>query len=117
MIEPRHVELLRASAIPLPLAERAGVRSLCGADVWELFGHEAGPALAFPYRDLATGATIDNFLRLRLDNANGKGRYLQPTGSRNHLYVPVALPEELQDTNPRGIWRLIDGALSRDPIS
>ena len=26
-----------------------------------------------------------------------------------------ALPEELRDENPRGIWRLVDGSLSRDP--
>lgn len=27
-----------------------------------------------------------------------------------------ALPEELQDPNPRGIWRLVDGAYTRDPV-
>jgi 2,5-dioxopentanoate dehydrogenase len=27
-----------------------------------------------------------------------------------------ALPEELQDANPRGIWRLVDGGLSREPL-
>jgi len=26
-----------------------------------------------------------------------------------------ALPEELRDTNPKGIWRLVDGALTREP--
>ena len=44
MIEPHHIELLRVSAIPVPLAERAGVRSLCGADTSdEGFGEKAGP--------------------------------------------------------------------------
>jgi len=28
---------------------------------------------------------------------------------------PSALPEELWDANPRGIWRLVDGALTREP--
>ena len=28
----------------------------------------------------------------------------------------AALPEDLQDANPRGIWRLVDGALTRDPL-
>jgi NADP-dependent aldehyde dehydrogenase len=27
-----------------------------------------------------------------------------------------ALPEELQDSNPVGIWRLVDGRLTRDPL-
>jgi NADP-dependent aldehyde dehydrogenase len=27
-----------------------------------------------------------------------------------------ALPEELRNENPRGIWRLVDGAFSRDPL-
>ena len=98
MIEPRHVELLLASAIPLPLAERAGVRSLCGAETWEMgFGEKAGPALGFPYRDPATGVAVDGFIRLRLDNQNGAGRYRQPPGSRNHLYFPTATPNELRD--------------------
>ena len=26
------------------------------------------------------------------------------------------LPPELQDANPRGIWRMVDGKLTRDPI-
>ena len=26
------------------------------------------------------------------------------------------LPEELKDSNPRGLWRLVDGALTRDPL-
>jgi NADP-dependent aldehyde dehydrogenase len=28
-----------------------------------------------------------------------------------------ALPEELQDSNPLGIWRLVDGRLTHDPLS
>jgi NADP-dependent aldehyde dehydrogenase len=27
-----------------------------------------------------------------------------------------ALPEELQDSNPRGIWRMVDGALTKDSL-
>ena len=28
-----------------------------------------------------------------------------------------ALPPELQNANPRGIWRMIDGQLTRDAVS
>ncbi|MFY9553008.1 MAG: aldehyde dehydrogenase (NADP(+)), partial [Thermoanaerobaculia bacterium] len=31
-------------------------------------------------------------------------------------FPQAALPEELQDSNPRGIWRLVDGAYTRDPM-
>ncbi|MEP6994869.1 MAG: aldehyde dehydrogenase (NADP(+)) [Acidobacteriota bacterium] len=31
-------------------------------------------------------------------------------------FPQAALPEELQDSNPRGIWRLVDGALTKDPL-
>jgi NADP-dependent aldehyde dehydrogenase len=27
-----------------------------------------------------------------------------------------ALPEELRNTNPRGIWRLVDGRLTKDAL-
>jgi putative DNA primase/helicase len=98
IIAQRHAQQLDESAIPIPLAERAGVHTLCGADAWDLgFGEDVGPGLAFPYRDLKTGVTLDGFLRLRLDNPNGGGRYRQPTGSGNHLYAPFATPQDLRD--------------------
>jgi 2,5-dioxopentanoate dehydrogenase len=31
-------------------------------------------------------------------------------------FPQAALPEELRDANPRGIWRLVDGAITRDPL-
>ncbi len=31
-------------------------------------------------------------------------------------FPQTALPEELQDANPLGIWRLVDGRLTRDPL-
>jgi NADP-dependent aldehyde dehydrogenase len=31
-------------------------------------------------------------------------------------FPQAALPEELQDANPRGIWRLVDGGLTREPL-
>ncbi len=31
-------------------------------------------------------------------------------------FPQAALPEELRDANPRGIWRLVDGGLTRDPL-
>jgi NADP-dependent aldehyde dehydrogenase len=29
---------------------------------------------------------------------------------------PGVLPEELRDTNPLGLWRLVDGGFSREPV-
>ncbi len=31
-------------------------------------------------------------------------------------FPPSALPEELRNENPRGIWRMIDGDLTKDPV-
>ena len=31
-------------------------------------------------------------------------------------FPQAALPEELQDANPSGIWRLVDGTFTRDPV-
>src|SRR5262249_44278070 len=50
MIEPRHIELLRASAIPIELARRAEVRSFCAVDAEDAGLPKAGPGLAFLYR-------------------------------------------------------------------
>jgi hypothetical protein len=30
-------------------------------------------------------------------------------------FPDAALPEELRDANPRGIWRLVEGRLTREP--
>jgi NADP-dependent aldehyde dehydrogenase len=41
-------------------------------------------------------------------------RFARPVCFQN---VPEdALPEELRDTNPRGIWRLVDGELGKEPL-
>jgi hypothetical protein len=108
VIDPRHIELLTRSAIPIPLAERAGVRSLCGADTWEMgFGEKVGPGLAFPFFDLKTRTALDGFLQIRLDHPNGGGRYRQPSRSRNHLYIPVATVDDLH--NPELLVILTEG--------
>ena len=31
-------------------------------------------------------------------------------------FPDAALPDELRDSNPRGIWRLVDGVLTKDPL-
>ncbi|MCJ7629233.1 MAG: hypothetical protein MUO50_12705, partial [Longimicrobiales bacterium] len=41
-------------------------------------------------------------------------RFARPLAWQN--FPPSALPPELQDGNPRGIWRLVDGAFTRDPL-
>jgi NADP-dependent aldehyde dehydrogenase len=41
-------------------------------------------------------------------------RFARPVSYQD---VPSAhLPEELQDANPRGIWRLVEGRLTKDPL-
>jgi 2,5-dioxopentanoate dehydrogenase len=42
-------------------------------------------------------------------------RFVRPRCYQN--FPQAALPEALRDQNPLGIWRLVDGALTRDPIS
>lgn len=41
-------------------------------------------------------------------------RFLRPICYQN--FPQASLPAELQDGNPRKIWRMVDGKLSRDPI-
>jgi NADP-dependent aldehyde dehydrogenase len=41
-------------------------------------------------------------------------RFLRPVAFQN---APAhVLPPELQDANPLGIWRRVDGELTRDPL-
>ena len=42
-------------------------------------------------------------------------RFLRPVCYQN--FPNEALPPELQDANPRKIWRIVDGTLTREPIS
>jgi NADP-dependent aldehyde dehydrogenase len=39
-------------------------------------------------------------------------RFARPVAYQN--FPQSSLPVELQDANPRGIWRLVDGAMTRD---
>ena len=41
-------------------------------------------------------------------------RFVRPVCYQD--FPQLALPEELQDSNPRGIWRLVDGGLTKDPL-
>ena len=42
-------------------------------------------------------------------------RFLRPVAWQN---APAAvLPPELRDENPLGIWRRVDGELTRDPVA
>ena len=42
----------------------------------------------------------------------GEERFARPVAYQN--FPPLLLPVELQDANPRGIWRLLDGELTKD---
>jgi NADP-dependent aldehyde dehydrogenase len=41
-------------------------------------------------------------------------RFVRPVCYQD--FPQAALPEELRDSNPRGIWRLVDGAFTRDAL-
>jgi 2,5-dioxopentanoate dehydrogenase len=41
-------------------------------------------------------------------------RFVRPVAYQN--FPQAALPIELQDANPRRIWRLVDGQLSKEPL-
>jgi NADP-dependent aldehyde dehydrogenase len=41
-------------------------------------------------------------------------RFARPVAYQN--FPQSALPLELQDANPRGIWRLVDNGLTRDAV-
>jgi NADP-dependent aldehyde dehydrogenase len=41
-------------------------------------------------------------------------RFLRPVCYQN--FPEEALPVELQDANPRGIWRTVNGKLTREPV-
>jgi NADP-dependent aldehyde dehydrogenase len=41
-------------------------------------------------------------------------RFARPVAYQG--FPDALLPEELRDANPRGLWRLVDGALSRDRL-
>ena len=41
-------------------------------------------------------------------------RFARPVSYQD--FPDAALPEELRGENPRGIWRLVDGRLTRDPL-
>ena len=43
------------------------------------------------------------------------GRFVRPVAYQN--FPQPSLPAELQDANPRAIWRLLDGALTKDAIA
>jgi hypothetical protein len=41
-------------------------------------------------------------------------RFARPVAYQN--FPQASLPPELQDVNPRGIWRRVDGAMTRDVL-
>lgn len=93
---------LEASGIPTDVAARCGVRAVTssqardagfagnGLDGVDLSG------LLFEYRDPTSGKAVLNRLRPAVP-VDGR-KYLQPTGSRNRLYLPGAIPQQLGDT-------------------
>lgn len=83
---------LTASAVSPETAKRAGVIRITGAEARALgfvgSGYDAAnlAGLAFPYTDPRTEQRI--LTRLRPDVPVNGRKYLAPTGTRNHLYIP-----------------------------
>ena len=63
--------------------------------------------LTLPPAEL-TERRVEAGLDLLLEGVDLLADGLAPCGGR--------LPEELQDPNPRGIWRLVDGGLTRESL-
>ena len=81
-----HVEYLRARAVPVNVAVKAGLRSVSAEEAGRLLGRRgptASPGLAIPYPDISPPRW-----RVRLDQPANGARYLCETG----LEVPIYLP-------------------------
>jgi hypothetical protein len=95
------LDQLAASGISPETAHKAGVFIVTSAEARDLGfrggGYDDAPlaGLAFPYRDPRTGRLL--VTRLRPDVPFHGRKYIAPTGSRNHLYLPCALAEQLSD--------------------
>jgi Domain of unknown function (DUF3854)/Protein of unknown function (DUF3987) len=97
-----HDPQLTASAVSEDTAKRASVTRVSSNEARDLgFGGNGYDAanlagIAFPYRDPRTGHHL--LTRLRPDVPVNGRKYLAPTGSRNHLYMPIVTESILTDT-------------------
>src|SRR5579864_2184306 len=102
---------LAASGISPETAHKAGVTRITTSEAHQLgfVGNGCEGAslsgLAFPYRHPVNGQVL--ITRIRPDVAFQGRKYLAPIGSRNHLYLPLASPEQLDD--PRFPLLLCEG--------
>ncbi len=100
MIATLHPQL-EASGITADVAKRAGVEVVTSQAARDLgfTGNRYDGAnlagLAFPYRDPRTRALFMH--RLRPEVAVDGRKYIQPTGTKNHLYLPLATERQLAD--------------------
>ena len=99
-------ELAEAGELVRVLSSKAGRLIFNGYPT----GVEVGPAMQHggPYP-----ATTDS--RFTSVGTAAIFRFARPVCFQN--FPQKALPPELQDANPSGIWRLVNGSLTRDPIS
>ena len=103
-------EKLAASGIPPHIAQQAGISFVKAEEVAVLLGRDfrknpTPEALRIPYKTLDGEAVLDDgtpYFRLRfrgegLEDSDGKHRrYVQPTGSNPHIYIPPDLSESLK---------------------
>ena len=102
---------LAASGISPDTARRAGVLRVSSHEARNLGfvgnGYDSAnlAGLAFPYRHPVTGEHL--ITRLRPDFPVNGRKYLAPIGSHNHLYLPTATHEQLDD--PRYDALIVEG--------
>ena len=103
-------EKLSASEIPPHIAQQAGISFVKAEEVAAFLGRDfrknpTPEAFRIPYQTLDGDAVLDDgkpYFRLRfrgegLEGSDGKHRrYVQPTGSSPHIYIPPGLSESLK---------------------
>jgi DNA polymerase I-like protein with 3'-5' exonuclease and polymerase domains len=95
-LAPQHIEYLRARAVPLDVALKAGLRSVSAEEAGRLLerkGPAPGPGLAIPYLDISPPQW-----RIRLDNPADGARYLCEARREVPVYIPSVLPEDDRPT-------------------
>jgi hypothetical protein len=95
------IDQLAASGISPETAQKAGVYVITSNEAGALgftgngYDKAALAGLAFPYRHPLTGLLL--ITRLRPDVPFNGRKYIAPTGSRNHLYLPGPIAQQLSD--------------------
>src|SRR5262245_57680060 len=103
-ISQRHLDELRASAIPPEIAVEAGLRSIGHEEAYDRgFRHPSGNGAQLsgwfiPYLDPRTGEPSPRFGRVKLDHQSNGCKYLSPVAEKPRLYfTPGTTIEDLKN--------------------